>query len=107
MIGEVLKQVLAEKNMNVNELSERIGVSNQTLYSIIKRNNMKVDFCVLLKICSALNVNIERFYGDYLKEKNDKKINELIILFEKLTDSGKDKVIDYTKMVYASENSDK
>ncbi len=65
MIGKTLQLILDEKGTNVNELSNMIGVSNQTLYSIIKRDNMKIDFEVLLKICRALNVSVERFYSDY------------------------------------------
>ncbi len=68
MIGKTLREILAEKNINVNELSRLTGVSNQTLYSIIKRDNMKIDFEVLLKICSALGVNVERFYIDFVAD---------------------------------------
>ena len=49
--------------MNVNELSRRTGISAQTLYSIIKRDNMKIDFEVLLKLCDALSVPVEAFYN--------------------------------------------
>ena len=65
MIGKTLQNILNEKGINVNELSNMINVSNQTLYSIIKRDNMKIDFEILLKICDALNVNVERFYAEY------------------------------------------
>lgn len=66
VIGKTLQQILNEKGLNTNELAKMIGVSNQTLYSIIKRDNMKIDFEVLAKICSALDVDIERFYSDYI-----------------------------------------
>ena len=49
MIGKTLQKLLDEKDINVNELSKMINVSNQTLYSIIKRDNMKIDFEILLK----------------------------------------------------------
>lgn len=65
MIGKTLQDILDEKGTNANELSKMIGVSCQTIYSIIKRDNMKIDFEVLLKICKALNVSVERFYSDY------------------------------------------
>lgn len=111
MIGDVLKQILAEKNINANELAKRVGISNQTLYSILKRNNMKVDFSILLKICEELDVDIERFYGDYLKEKQKNTNNQtsikqkeltsdeekLLTNYNKLNTDGKDKVQDYTK----------
>ncbi len=71
VIGKTLQRILKEKGMNPNELAKRINVSNQTLYSIIKRDNMKIDFEVLLKICNALDVSVECFYEDYVKEKSD------------------------------------
>lgn len=70
MIGKTLEKVLKENGTNVNELAKKINVSNQTLYSIIKRDNMKIDFELLLKICNALNVNVERFYNDYIGTKS-------------------------------------
>ena len=51
MIGATLKRLLDERNMNVNELARRVNASPQTLYSVIKRNNGKVDFDLLLRIC--------------------------------------------------------
>ena len=70
MIGKTLDRILKEKGTNVNELAKNIGVSNQTLYSIIKRDNMKIDFELLLKICNELNVNVEKFYDDYIDSKS-------------------------------------
>lgn len=100
MIGKTLQNLLDEKNINVNELSKMIGVSNQTLYSIIKRDNMKIDFEVLLKICRALNVSVEYFYKDYEgydkinKPADNSRLNNIIsMLYEfdeeqiKLTES--------------------
>ena len=73
MIGKTLQQILKEKNTNPNELAKKTNISNQTIYSIIKRDNMKIDFEVLLKICSALDVDIERFYSDYLNSPKQRK----------------------------------
>ena len=70
MIGKTLDRILKEKGTNVNELAKNIGVSNQTLYSIIKRDNMKIDFELRLKICNELNVNVEKFYDDYIDSKS-------------------------------------
>jgi DNA-binding Xre family transcriptional regulator len=75
MIGKTLQDILESKNINVNELSRRTGISNQTIYSIIKRDNMKVDFEVLLKICAALDVDIECFYSDYVTCKKNNSIS--------------------------------
>ena len=99
MIGKILQDILNEKNIKVSELSRMIDVSDQTLYSIIKRNNMKIDFEVLLKICSVLNVDVERFYADYLISLN-KSIDsttrkKLILAFARLNSDGQQKAFEY------------
>ncbi len=92
MIGKTLQKLLDEKDINVNELSKMINVSNQTLYSIIKRDNMKIDFEILLKICKALNVSVDYFYSDYAgiinsaKPTNNDRLNEFIELCSQLSD---------------------
>ena len=63
-----MQKILKEKKITVGELARRAEVSDQTLYSIIRRDNMKVSFDVLLRICAALDVNVERFYENYLLE---------------------------------------
>lgn len=61
MIGSTLKELLAEKRMAAGELARRVGVPAQTLYSLIRRDNMKVDFEVLLRICEVLEVPLAAF----------------------------------------------
>lgn len=73
MIGQTLQQILKEKQINVNKLANLIDVSPHTLYSIIKRDNMKIDFEILIKICEALDVDVERFYRDYIKNPSKNK----------------------------------
>lgn len=107
MIGKTLQTLLDEKDMNVNELSKMINVSNQTLYSIIKRDNMKIDFEVLLKICKALNVSVEYFYADYIqvnKSDNDEQLNLLIDLYKSLNDDNKKKLLELAQL-YANSNN--
>lgn len=61
MKGSVLKEILDEKGISVSELARRLSVSPQTLYSIIKRDNLKVDFDLMIRICRELSVPVERF----------------------------------------------
>ena len=49
---------------NANELAKKIGVSPQTIYSIIKRDSKKADIEVLSKIAGILGVNIEYFVDE-------------------------------------------
>ena len=63
MIGSTLKQLLAERRMTVGELARLVEVPQQTLYSIIRRDNMKIDFDTLLRICDVLSVPLDVFCG--------------------------------------------
>ena len=56
MIGTTLKNLLDEREIKVNEFARQIKVPAQTLYSIIRRDNMKIDHELLLRICDALHV---------------------------------------------------
>ena len=62
-IGDKLQKLISQKNTNVNELSINAKVSPSTLYSIIKRNNTKVDIDVLIRISNILGVPVE-FFSD-------------------------------------------
>lgn len=64
MKGSTLKQVLCEQGISANELARRISLSPQTLYSMIKRDNQKVDFDLMISICRELGVPVERFIDD-------------------------------------------
>ena len=64
-IGKILSDVLKERNTTVTDLARNINVAPTTIYSIIERDNMKIDISVLIKICKSLDVNIEMFYKDY------------------------------------------
>lgn len=60
-IGNKLDTLLKERNVTVTDLARRINVAPTTIYSIIQRNNKKVDIDVLIKISKTLGVNTEYF----------------------------------------------
>lgn len=60
-IGNKLSDLLKKRNMTVTELARRVDVAPTTIYSIIQRNNKKVDIDVLLNIADVLGVNAEYF----------------------------------------------
>ena len=64
MIGSTLKKLLASRKLTVGELAKQINMPAQTLYSIIRRDNMKIDFDMLLRICDVLSVPIDVFCSD-------------------------------------------
>ena len=70
-IGTKLEKLLKEKKTNVNQLSKRINVTPSTLYSIINRNNTKVEIDVLIAVANALDVPVEYFGDNYNYETKD------------------------------------
>lgn len=60
-IGNRLSVLLEKRETNPNELAKKVGVSPQTIYSIIKRDSKKADIEVLLKIADILGVSVEYF----------------------------------------------
>lgn len=63
-IGSKLSKLLEANNTNANELANKIGVSPQTIYSMIKRDSKKADIEVLLKIADIFGVDAEYFVYD-------------------------------------------
>lgn len=60
-IGEKLNDLMNEKNRNVNDISVKTGIPPSTIYSIIKRNNTKMDLDVLQTIADELGVTLDYF----------------------------------------------
>ena len=60
-IGSKLSQLLDANGTNANELANKIGVSPQTIYSMIKRDSKKADIEVLIRIAKELGVSVEYF----------------------------------------------
>ena len=90
MIGSTLKALLEKRKTSVTELARITEIPAQTLYSIIKRDNMKIDFDVLMKICTALDVPVETFYGTTAASESLLASEaELIRKYRELDDHGK------------------
>ena len=65
-IGYKLKKLIEKRNTNVNALANRVNVKPTTLYSIIERDNTKVDIDVLIAIAKVLAVPVEYFSDNYV-----------------------------------------
>ena len=89
MIGTTLKKLLDEREIKVNEFARQIQVPAQTLYSIIRRDNMKIDFELLLRICDALHVPLEMFCGTGSTDQPTPEEWETLWKLRRLDDHGR------------------
>ena len=60
-IGNKLEYLINLSGRNVNDIAEATGIAPSTLYSIIRRDNNKVDLDMLQKIADELCVTLEYF----------------------------------------------
>lgn len=89
MIGSTIRDLLEQRGVTVSELARRTGVPAQTLYSIIKRDNMKIDFDVLLKLCRVLDVPVQTFYGEDAPAAPDGRESAFLSRYRALDEHGK------------------
>lgn len=84
--GAVLKEVLADKNMSIKELSQITGIPLNTLYSITKRDTVNVRHETLEKISQALDIPTDDFI-DALHKNIQAKQHELHYLQQRLEEA--------------------
>ena len=85
-----MKDILSERGVSVSELARRVEIPQQTLYSMLKRDNQKVDFDLMVKICRELGVPVESMIeGEALPEMPDTEELELILRYRRLEGQGR------------------
>lgn len=60
-IGSKLDKILKDKNISAIDLARAIGVPPSTIYSIIQRDNKKIDVQVLFDMAHFLDIDAEYF----------------------------------------------
>ena len=114
-IGLRIKSILHDRKMTIKQLSEKSGVSINTLYSITKRDSDNVDPVILKKLSTALDisqdellgrlvisfsdVSIETEDGEIITASMDTREGKLLSRFQALNELGKDEVIRYTDIL--------
>ncbi len=95
-IGKDLNELLEQKNIRVADLSRLANIPASTIYSILRRDNLKIEIDVLFKLCDVLNVAPEYFYN---KQRADNKLRlnpeemNIIKKFRQLNADGKKYVL--------------
>lgn len=77
-LGKRLKDILKKKNITVQRLSEMTGISANTLYTIIKRDNKSMQAENLINIARTLNVSIDELLGETMYVDTVENISALL-----------------------------
>ena len=62
-VGVRIKTILREKKMTIKELSQKTGISLNTLYSITKRDSNRADAVILQRIANTVELPESFFLG--------------------------------------------
>lgn len=113
-IGINLKLALKEYGLTVAELSRKTGISTNTLYAMIRRDNQKINPEMLKKICDNSEITVYELlddYEDYIVKYwdpsssktdmeiadyvltqigNDEQLGDIIEVYGKLNNKGKE-----------------
>ena len=63
--GRFIQEARVEKKMLQRELAEKVGIT-QPYLSYLERGERDIDLALAMKICGALNIDIQEFASKYL-----------------------------------------
>lgn len=87
-IGKRLEELINYRNTNVNRVAREAGISPQTIYGIIKRDNTKVDINILMALAKQLDVTLDFFSGGTFSE-NDVDVETFVARYRQLDAHGR------------------
>lgn len=62
-LGSRLKQILRERGVTVTQFAKDAGVPAQTVYALINRDSNKADMDILIRLLTALQMDVFTFMG--------------------------------------------
>ena len=63
MVAARFKQLCEERNLKVNELAYRSGVTPSTAYSMMDPNRRDVSIVTIKKFCDGLDITLGEFFS--------------------------------------------
>lgn len=62
-IGEYIKGAMKARKLSAAEVARRAGTNRQNIYDIIKGRNRKPSAALIVKIATALELDLEDIFG--------------------------------------------
>lgn len=63
MVARRFKQLCKERNIKINELAYRAGVTPSTAYSMMDPNRRDVSIVTIKKFCDGLDITLGEFFS--------------------------------------------
>ena len=62
-VAERFLEILRERDMKINELANRSGVTPSTAYSMLDPKRREVSITTIKKFCDGLNITLGEFFS--------------------------------------------
>ena len=73
-VAKRIIQLCEEKNIAVNALATRSGVTPSTVYSMLNEKSQNPGICSIKKICDGLDITIREFFDSDLFDGLEQEI---------------------------------
>ena len=63
IVAERFKEICDERNISLNELATRSGVTPSTAYSMMDKNRRDISVITVKKFCDGLDITLGEFFS--------------------------------------------
>ena len=68
------RELLAQRNMRINELANRSGVTPSTVYSMMDERRKELSIGVIKKLCDGLKITLGEFFSAPIFDELEQEI---------------------------------
>lgn len=73
-VAERFLEILRERDMKINELANRSGVTPSTAYSMLDPKRREVSITTIKKFCDGLNITLGEFFSAEIFDNLEQEI---------------------------------
>ena len=106
-VAKTLRYLIEQKETSVPEISVALGIPRTTLYSMVKKQTDQVDLKTLKAVADYFQVDLSIFCGlENYKEpvELDEHEREILTIFRTLNETGKHRLLEYTRELGGNPN---
>ena len=62
-VAERFRELCTERQIHINELATRSGVTPSTVYSMLRSERRDISIITIKKLCDGLNITLDTFFS--------------------------------------------
>ena len=73
-VAQRFLDICKERNMKINELADRSGVTPSTAYSMVDKSRRNISITTIKKFCDGLDMSLGEFFSAPIFDELDQEI---------------------------------